>query len=181
MADTVTAERCCLCCQYKPSARVGGQRRRRPLCQDCRDEDASLSEHQEKRCSLCLVVKPFAGFPVHRQSNNTPRAYCKSCDSDAAKRKGIKRKGITLDQYDEMLSSQGGVCFVCHQPPSGSYRLHIDHDHACCNSQDSCGKCVRALLCAGCNLALGSVQDSKEILMGLHAYLTKFEGRESDE
>jgi hypothetical protein len=39
----------------------------------------------------------------------------------------------------------------------------VDHDHACCpDSMKSCGKCVRGLLCSGCNRALGIVERKGE-------------------
>lgn len=47
--------------------------------------------------------------------------------------------GLTLGDYDKMLSEQSGVCAVCASPPSGR-PLHVDHDH-------TDGR-IRGLLCA---------------------------------
>jgi len=61
----------------------------------------------------------------------------------------IRRYGITLSEYDKMLSDQNGVCKICgsgDSKRSGQY-LMVDHCH-------STGK-VRGLLCSPCNSALG--------------------------
>jgi len=52
------------------------------------------------------------------------------------------RLGLTLDDYERLLATQGGVCAICERPPK-KRRLHVDHDHAT-------GK-VRGLLCFTCN------------------------------
>jgi hypothetical protein len=40
----------------------------------------------------------------------------------------------------------------------------IDHDHACCRDEKrSCGKCIRGLLCPGCNRALGIIESKYEM------------------
>jgi hypothetical protein len=36
--------------------------------------------------------------------------------------------GITLAEYNERLSEQGGVCAICKRPPT-KVRLAVDHDH----------------------------------------------------
>jgi hypothetical protein len=54
----------------------------------------------------------------------------------------------------------------------GKYKttLHVDHDHTCCAKNTSCGKCVRGLLCAGCNMALGLLRNNPGIISGLALY-----------
>lgn len=50
-------------------------------------------------------------------------------------------------------------CYACNERVPDNQQLHIDHDHACCPSNVSCGKCVRGTLCAGCNISLGWSRD----------------------
>jgi len=52
--------------------------------------------------------------------------------------------------------------------------LHVDHDHRCCPTAATCGKCVRGLLCRGCNQALGHLQESPERMLALAAYISGF-------
>src|SRR5438105_5769745 len=49
---------------------------------------------------------------------------------------------MTIEQYDELLEKQGGVCAICQTPPKKN-RLSVDHDHATDR--------VRGLLCPTCN------------------------------
>ena len=63
---------------------------------------------------------------------------------------------LTWDRYQAMLEQQFNVCAACSQP-FGSKGPVVDHDHSCCNGQFSCGMCIRALLCEGCNTAEGSL------------------------
>lgn len=47
----------------------------------------------------------------------------------------------------------------CQNPSCDSRDdLAIDHDHSCCPGNDSCGKCVRGVLCRSCNLTLGGME-----------------------
>ena len=73
--------------------------------------------------------------------------------------RNLRRHGITPDAYARLLASQDNGCAICGKPetvfPSGRVRrLDIDHDHACCPGDASCGSCVRGLLCNGCNRGL---------------------------
>lgn len=74
----------------------------------------------------------------------------------------LKRYGMTVDDYDEMLEAQGGVCAVCGRT-NGSKRLAVDHNH-------ETGE-VRALLCDVCNHTLGKVHEDIEWLMRMVKYL----------
>lgn len=49
--------------------------------------------------------------------------------------------------------------------------LAVDHDRACCDTMDTCGKCIRGFICQPCNLALGHVGDDIETLERLVNYL----------
>ena len=78
--------------------------------------------------------------------------------------------GLTLEEYDEMLAAQGGVCQLCGRPPTEGISLHIDHNH---ETGD-----IRGLLCFRCNNALGDFDDSPERLMSAVAYLLSYETAE---
>lgn len=87
----------------------------------------------------------------------------------------LKNHSITADQYDALLASQGGMCAnnSCRSrdPGAGRKNMCIDHDHSCCSGQNSCGKCIRGLLCMSCNLMLGHAKDRESVLFGLVEYL----------
>lgn len=76
---------------------------------------------------------------------------------------------ISLDDYEMMVELQDGCCAMCGQPEtavnhrSGEIQnLAVDHDHACCPGDKSCGACVRGLLCRSCNQALGVYERIRE-------------------
>lgn len=80
----------------------------------------------------------------------------------------IKRKyGIAPEQYDAMLAAQNGACAICRRESP----LTVDHDHSCCDSERSCGDCVRGLLCNPCNRALGFFGDDLGRLQSAVQYL----------
>lgn len=82
------------------------------------------------------------------------------------------RHKITSEWYDAKMLEQQNQCAVCGK--SFEKTPHIDHNHACCPSARSCGKCHRGLLCDDCNLGLGRFKDSIEILSRAIQYLEKY-------
>ena len=81
--------------------------------------------------------------------------------------------GITSDEYYEILKRQDGVCAICKQPETRTFkgsvrRLAVDHDH-------STGK-IRGLLCGACNTGLGLFDDDPEILKTALGYLNEHTG-----
>lgn len=83
-----------------------------------------------------------------------------------AKRHSIRKYGITLEERDHMLASQGGVCAACRSPSPGSKRgWHTDHDHTT--------KRVRAILCHWCDTTLGAVREDPEHLRRLIACIER--------
>lgn len=86
----------------------------------------------------------------------------------------LEKYGLTADRYAAMLEAQGGACAICRRIPDPSgrmKRLGVDHDHGCCPGDRSCGKCVRGLLCSGCNGMIGMANDDPEHLRAAIRYL----------
>lgn len=109
------------------------------------------------------------------------RRQCKDCWNVARRQSynpavqrgySLKRRyGITSEQFDQMLAMQGG-CAICGRTESNGKYWHVDHDHRCCPTDaSSCGDCIRAILCHGCNTALGNINDNVETLRRMIAYL----------
>jgi hypothetical protein len=62
-----------------------------------------------------------------------------------------KTYGITIEDYDKLLASQGGKCAICR---GGTSKRHfaVDHNHK--------SGVIRGLLCARCNTALARFMDN---------------------
>jgi hypothetical protein len=91
------------------------------------------------------------------------------------------RYGITQAQFEELLLSQADRCAACLDIlGDGPRRRNVDHDHACCPGKKSCGKCLRGVLCQGCNAALSHVKDSPKKLRQLAVYLERYAAEKTD-
>jgi hypothetical protein len=105
------------------------------------------------------------GYPVHHgngafcqyhydQFRYVPGRGPRSWDPIATQAT-LKKFNLTRADYGRMLDEQDGRCAICLELPNEKKRLAIDHDHACCPVNTSCGNCVRGLLCIKCNTSLG--------------------------
>lgn len=122
------------------------------------------SDNRKMECRTCGTIKAKSEYPKGRLS-------CKSCISHSAFIRNIESKyGITYEQWKQMHDFQGNVCAICARKE----KLLVDHDHSCCAGPKSCGKCVRGLICFKCNVTLGMVSDSKDVLSRMVAYLDSF-------
>lgn len=121
---------------------------------------------KQLRRAICHPDRPYLA-----------KGLCRACYEKLPSRKRTKpnypengyrwhlkyKYGITPQDYDRMFLEQEGRCAICRKPPfelktKGTKRLHIDHDHRCCPGDVSCGKCIRGLLCFGCNRLLAAVE-----------------------
>jgi hypothetical protein len=75
----------------------------------------------------------------------------------------FRRYKITREEIEKIATDQENKCAVCHREFDRT--PHVDHDHVS-------GK-VRGLLCANCNLAIGSAGDSPDRLRAMAAYLDR--------
>jgi hypothetical protein len=149
-----TAFRKCVVCtkEFQPLQKTGSGR------STCSDNCKKLLGHNPK-----WVAKHLAGE-----------------EQDAGKLERIKRWrhenqlkktfGLSVEQFNAMLTKQNGVCAICEKPERAKSnarveirRLAVDHCH-------TTGK-VRALLCSACNTALGGFKDDPELLRKAAAYI----------
>lgn len=137
-----------------------------------------------KQCKICKEFKELSRFENHT-TNDGKRSQCASCRYQARierdpdyelklrNRKLGYQYGINLKIYDDMLKRQDNKCAIClsvfDQTPC------IDHDHSCCSGRNSCGNCVRGLLCRSCNNMLGQAKDSPQILERAVRYLSDYQ------
>ena len=76
--------------------------------------------------------------------------------------------GLTPAERDAVVAFQGGRCAICGR---GGLRLQVDHDHRHCPGPTGCRSCVRGMLCARDNTAIGRFGD--ENIQRLIAYLSR--------
>lgn len=89
-------------------------------------------------------------------------------DTINAKQRIVKlltKYGMTPEDRDTMLTWQGGVCAICGTDNPGRNGWQIDHCH---NSNT-----VRGILCLGCNISLGLMDDNVDNLKKMIQYLER--------
>jgi hypothetical protein len=84
-------------------------------------------------------------------------------------RKQVERR-FNVDR-EAMIDAQGGKCLICSIEFGDSVSPNVDHDHRCCPDGQSCGECVRGILCRACNNGLGNFADDPERLISAASYL----------
>lgn len=149
-------------------------------CLKVRKEQTQAERMRTSGCVRCGLT-----FERTRKGGGS---YCPACERDYAreqrekdpeKAKAYGRKQnlwvkyrMTPEQYDVLLAQQGGVCAIC-QCDDGDMALAVDHDHACCAGDRSCGRCIRGLLCGNCNNGLGRFDDDARRLRAAAEYLER--------
>ena len=71
------------------------------------------------------------------------------------------RFGITLEQYEQLLIEQEGLCAICRREPSRNFAV----DHC-----PKTGK-IRGLLCYSCNISIGHLGHNVATLLAAVRYL----------
>ena len=82
----------------------------------------------------------------------------------------VRQYGITPEDYDRILASQGNRCAICktNDPQSrhsDGFRWHVDHCHKTNR--------VRGLLCFRCNVGIGHLGDDPLLVQSALDYLLK--------
>ena len=160
-----------LSCFYRNAA---GRLGLHSLCKPCvnalsRAKIESYRQRGEARiparkfCGMCKHTLPESGFCRSQSTIDGLRTYCKQCDKIVRR---ANKYGLSRDRVVEMLTQTN--CEACGIPLPTSSQKHIDHRHA--------DGAVRGVLCEACNTTLGKCRESREVLLGLCAYL----GRTAD-
>jgi recombination endonuclease VII len=130
---------------------------------DTRTEYSREYRADRKRRGICLRCKGKA------------LKGCVHCSKHRALLRGSKHQkfamqcryrrqwNITYDEYLTLKRFQKGRCAACNKRPV-ERRLAVDHDHQT--------KMLRGLLCSRCNMVLGHLEDSIQLLLNMIAYLS---------
>jgi hypothetical protein len=115
-------------------------------------------------CRKCGLPKPFEEFTKSTLCDSGRTWTCAECTvmngakwrranperaTLAHRRNGLMRRHkMTIEQFDALLASQGGVCAICgtDKPRGHRNQWHVDHDHVTGRR--------RGVLCNKCNLML---------------------------
>ncbi len=158
-----------VCHQQTPAARIAW------LLSYEKWPEGNIQFRDEDSRNLRLSNLKEAQFSTVKSIKDGRRSYKMS--SEAGRHYGIKKYGITVEQYNQMLADQQGVCAICRQPETGKSpwggpvkQLSIDHDHET--------NAVRGLLCTQCNYMIGHCRESRDVLLAGVRYLDKHSGRE---
>jgi hypothetical protein len=118
--------------------------------------------HKRKRVYILTEARKLY-VKSHREYYTQKQREWRENNIDSTKNISLKSKyGISLKEYNEMFSNQGGNCAICGR---NGLVLCIDHNHV--------SKKVRGLICKSCNMALGFVSDDIVILENMLGYLEK--------
>lgn len=136
-----------------------------------------------KQCKICKEVKGLDAF--NKSTPHTLRSRCKKCRNiqhklsdcrtpSGTRRGRLRKYGLSVDRYENMLSKQDMKCAICNQINfSGFSKKHLVVDHCHITGM------VRGLLCDFCNRGLGQFRDSLEFLTSAIEYLKKHQQSEA--
>lgn len=142
-------------------------------------------EREEKAKGLCgscynkMLINRTEDSRAKHLSNTSAKAKVRrenTCPQERAVKQRNRvlkhRYGIDSDQYEQMLSAQGGRCAICGAigGTDKQTRLYVDHNH-------KTGE-VRKLLCPACNTAVGVIESGVERVVALAKYLSETSGNE---
>ncbi len=148
-----------------------------------------------KFCHQCGRERALDNFNTAKNVPNGYQTYCKECMAvrtrdwrfknpsySARKHREARKKhperyrdydrrkafGVAPGTYAEMYAEQNGKCAICQcEDPAkeGKRGFHIDHCHTT--------HIVRGLLCHNCNVGIGNLRHSENIMLAAIAYLKR--------
>jgi hypothetical protein len=146
---------------------------------DCFHNSSRSKDGKQGACIECRKDyrerQPEKTKEKHRQYSVNWRVNNPQRSAFVDFKNSIRIYNLLPEQYYVLLADQNYGCAICGKSPEeNGTRLAVDHDHACCPGDRSCGNCVRALLCRDCNRGLGCFKDSNNFLNAAAGYISKF-------
>ena len=133
---------------------------------------------KEKNCNKCNTEKELKNFYFRTNKSTGTKYYHATCikcfntyDYKIDKNSKLKKAyGISLQDYNELLTKQNGRCSICGVNNNGYYRkkpraFAVDHCHTTSK--------IRGLLCSDCNTGIGLLKDNIDLLNNAIKYLNK--------
>ncbi len=126
---------------------------RKPNCRHC--GELKIQQGRKWVCPPCKSAIEKARY----RSGEQTRRQLPEVKAEMDVRRTSWAYGVSMEEARALRSTE--ACEVCGRTGPGS--LHVDHDH-------KTGK-VRGVLCRGCNITLGYIEDMPERLRMLANYL----------
>ncbi len=153
-------KKCTKCLNHKDLSEFGTRLRnsdgKRGRCKDCEkiDRELYLSTDEGELRRQAASKKWYA---KNRESQIERNKVWKENNKEYriaySRKQNLKRYGITVEKYEEMLCEQNNKCKICgtNKPHQRWERFSVDHCHKT--------NIVRGLLCGSCNLGIGQFND----------------------
>ena len=119
----------------------------------------------DRVCKKCKQIKHSS---LETRKSSTEKYKNTDKYKNTLRKHTLLKYGISIEEYDEMLTRQNFVCKICSRPENKMLngkvrRLSVDHDH-------ETGK-IRGLLCMDCNTTLGKMNDDVNLFIKMVNYL----------
>lgn len=123
------------------------------------------SRPDERWCLGCNDWLPADRFTRQSGGSRFSFSRCRPC-------RAAFTHGTTVAEILRIQGSERPECAACGTTED----LKVDHDHACCPAERSCGRCVRGYLCHLCNTAEGLLR-TPERAMALAQHMARLQVR----
>lgn len=121
-------------------------------------------------CKRCRKLYEKGHYEINKDNKQQySRDYYNLNPLENAFRNRANKFGLTVESLQLLYEIQQHRCAWCGRHKDDLKYLCIDHDRGCCPEDRSCGKCVRRLLCDGCNITEGKLKHWPEALAALEA------------
>lgn len=154
-----TMKKCISCEEEKPLDQYHNLIRSKDgkdyYCKPCRNTKSILNYMNNinpctwKECSRPHYAKGLCKIHYTRQNMGYPM----DAPKDGEKKYYNIQYNYKLDKEAYLAMAKDG-CKIC----SSKERLTVDHDHSCCPTNVTCGKCVRGIVCQSCNMSLSKLE-----------------------